>query len=48
MLTEWAYSRAWTSNTERTASLDSWINTYNTARAHSALAGQPPITRLAA
>jgi transposase InsO family protein len=47
LLTEWAYSRAWTSNAERTATLDTWITTYNSARAHSALGGQPPMTRLA-
>jgi len=44
---EFAYARAWTSNTERLAALDSWVEDYNTRRAHSALGGQPPITRLA-
>ena len=46
--TEWAYATGWTSNDERTAALDSWLEHYNTARSHSALAGRPPISRLAA
>ena len=46
--TEWAYATAWTSNDQRTAALDSWLAHYNTARSHSALAGRPPISRLAA
>ena len=47
LLTEFAYARPWTSNAERLAALDSWVEDYNTRRAHSALGGQPPITRLA-
>ena len=46
--TEWAYATAWTSNDQRTAALDSWLDHYNTARSHSALGGHPPISRLAA
>ncbi|RBY78251.1 IS481 family transposase [Blastococcus sp. TF02A-26] len=46
--TEWAYATAWTSNDQRTAALDAWLEHYNTARSHSALKGQPPISRLAA
>ena len=46
--TEWAYATAWTSNDQRTTALDSWLQHYNTARSHSALKGQPPISRLAA
>jgi transposase InsO family protein/transposase-like protein len=46
--TEWAYSQAWTSNTERTAALAPWLEHYNTERAHTALAGATPISRLAA
>lgn len=45
---EWAYATGWTSNDQRTAALDSWLKHYNTARSHSALEGQPPISRLAA
>jgi transposase InsO family protein len=47
LLTEFAYARPWTSNGQRLAALDSWVIDYNTRRAHSALGGQPPITRLA-
>ena len=46
--TEWAYATAWTSNAQRTAALDDWLQHYNTARSHSALKGQPPMSRLAA
>lgn len=48
LLTEFAYARAWMSNTDRLAALDSWVTRYNTRRAHSAIGGRPPITRLAA
>jgi transposase InsO family protein len=44
--TEWAHSTGWTSNDQRTAALDSWLEHYNTARSHSALGGQPPISRV--
>jgi transposase InsO family protein len=46
--TEWAYARPWLTNDQRTAALDSWLTHYNTARNHSALGGQPPISRVAA
>jgi transposase InsO family protein len=46
--TEWAYSKAWTSNTERSAALAPWLEHYNTERAHTALAGATPASRLAA
>jgi len=48
LLTEFAYARPWTSNTDRLAALDNWVHHYNTRRAHSALSGRPPATRLAA
>jgi len=41
LLCEYAYARAWTSNAERVAALDSWVRHYNTERAHSALGGHP-------
>jgi transposase InsO family protein len=44
--TEFAYARLWLSNTDRLAALDGWVDDYNTRRAHSALGGQPPISRL--
>lgn len=47
LLTEFAYARPWTSNQQRLAALDCWVSDYNTRRAHSALGGQPPISRLA-
>lgn len=46
LLTEWAYSRCWTSNHQRRRALDSWVRRYNTRRGHSALGGLPPISRL--
>jgi transposase InsO family protein len=48
LLTEWAYTRAWTSNTARRRGLDRFLVRYNTRRGHSALGGRPPISRLAA
>ncbi|SER19248.1 Integrase core domain-containing protein, partial [Lentzea xinjiangensis] len=32
----------------RLAALPGWVHNYNTQRAHTALGGQPPITRLTA
>ena len=46
--TEWAYSKAWTTNTERSAALAPWLEHYNTERAHTALAGTTPASRLTA
>ena len=46
--TEWAYSRSWTYHHQRTRALDSFVRRYNTQRGHSALAGRPPVSRLAA
>jgi transposase InsO family protein len=48
LLTEFAYARPWLSNHQRLAALDSWVDHYNTRRAHSALGGRSPATRLAA
>ena len=42
LLTEWAYARAWTSNTSRRRGLDRFLIHYNTRRGHSALSGRPP------
>jgi len=44
--TEWAYRQSFTSNDARTAALDPWLEHYNTGRRHSALGGNPPISRL--
>jgi transposase InsO family protein len=46
LLTEWAYVRPYTTNTERTAALDDWLHLYNHHRAHTALGGHPPISRV--
>jgi len=44
--TEWAYRQVFTTNEQRTAALAPRIEYYNTQRRHSALGGQPPISRL--
>ncbi len=46
LATEWAYRQAFTSNDERSAALAPWLEYYNTERRHSALGGNPPISRL--
>ena len=43
---EWAYRRVFHSNTERADALAPWLEIYNTQRPHTALGGQPPISRL--
>jgi transposase InsO family protein len=43
---EWAYRRVYTSNTRRAAALPRWLQDYNQRRPHTALAGQPPISRV--
>jgi transposase InsO family protein len=45
-LREWAYARPFATSHERTAALMPWLDHYNTARPHTALAQQPPATRL--
>ncbi|MFC5952900.1 IS481 family transposase [Pseudonocardia lutea] len=47
LLDEFAYARPWLSNADRLTALDSWVHAYNTRRAHTAIGGHPPITRLA-
>lgn len=44
--TEWAYRQVFTSNSERAELLAPWVQYYNTQRRHTALDGQPPISRL--
>ena len=46
LLAEWAYLRPSASNQERTAALDGWLHLYNHHRAHTALGGYPPISRV--
>jgi transposase InsO family protein len=44
---EWAYIRPFTSSADRAAALPGWLHTYNHHRSHTALGGQPPISRSA-
>ncbi|WP_204061792.1 IS481 family transposase, partial [Microbispora corallina] len=46
LLEEWAYQRPYTSNDQRTEALQDFLHTYNYHRCHTALGGQPPITRV--
>jgi transposase InsO family protein len=45
-LREWAYARPFATSHARAAALIPWLDHYNTARPHAALAHQPPATRL--
>jgi transposase InsO family protein len=42
----WAYRRLYTSEAQRRAALPTWLHFYNHHRAHSAIGGRPPVTRL--
>jgi transposase InsO family protein len=42
----WAYARFYNSEAQRRAALPAWIHFYNHHRAHSAIGGTPPISRL--
>lgn len=46
LLREWAYPLVYRNSRERTLMLRRYIHFYNHHRAHSALGGQPPISRL--
>jgi transposase InsO family protein len=43
---EWAYGLIYTSHNARQAALPHWLHHYNHTRPHSALKGQPPISRV--
>lgn len=43
---EWAYSRSWASNSDRTAALRSWLDYYNLDRTHLGIGGETPIDRI--
>jgi transposase InsO family protein len=43
---EWAYVRPFNSSVERAAALPDWLHLYNHHRTHTALGGQPPISRV--
>lgn len=46
LLDEWAYVRPYSSNAERTEALTDFLHTCNYHRCHTALDGQPPISRV--
>ena len=46
MCEEWLYAQPFTSSDERAAALPQWLHTYNHHRGHTALEGQPPISRV--
>ena len=46
MLEEWAYRRLYRSNAARDRALQPWVHRYNHHRAHTALGGRPPISRV--
>jgi len=45
-LREWAYGPVWQNSDERNQALKAWLHFYNHHRPHSAINGQPPISRL--
>ena len=46
MADEWIYARPFTSSQDRADALPVFLHTYNHHRGHTALNGQPPITRV--
>jgi transposase InsO family protein len=46
LLKAWAYVQVYTSNQQRTAALDDWLQLDNHHRAHTALGGRPPSSRV--
>ena len=42
----WAYARLYDSTEQRDAALPAWLHFYNHHRAHSAIGGRPPISRM--
>ena len=42
----WAYAHLYQSTEERNTALPGWLHFYNHHRAHSAIGGRPPVTRL--
>jgi len=46
LATEWAYSRVFTTNTERANLLPTWLEHYNLERPHLGIGGQRPIDRI--
>lgn len=46
LLEEWAYARAYRSESERATAFPAWLHHYNHHRAHTALGGNPPASRV--
>ena len=46
MLQEWAYAKAYRSESARRKALPRWLHIYNHHRPHSSLGGKPPISRV--
>ncbi|MBR7831491.1 IS481 family transposase [Actinospica sp. MGRD01-02] len=46
LMDEWAYARPYTSEQQRRDALAGWLHTYNHHRAHTALGGKPPASRV--
>jgi transposase InsO family protein len=46
LLAEWAYIQVYAGNQQRRSALDDWLHAYNHHRAHTALGGLPPISRV--
>ncbi|GAA2569421.1 IS481 family transposase [Winogradskya consettensis] len=46
MCDEWIYSRPFANSQDRADALPGWLHTYNHHRSHTALGGQPPISRV--
>jgi transposase InsO family protein len=46
LLEEWAYVRPYVSDAARTRALARWLHSYNHHRCHTALGGEPPISRV--
>jgi transposase InsO family protein len=42
----WAFRRLYTGESQRRKALPGWIHEYNHHRPHTAIGGQPPISRL--
>ena len=45
LVDEWAYARLWTSEAQRTRTLDPWLHPYNHHRCHTPIPG-PPASRV--
>ena len=45
-LREWAHAQPFHSSADRAAAMPLWLRNYNTNRAHTALGGKPPISRI--